>query len=160
MVTSRQIRFLSRALVVVQVACLAAIPAVLWKLVRVAPLAVDASLPAPGAAEDVPAGIEKHALAWYAPLWERDLKQPPIPPAPASVTPAAPRAAPSVLATFVSREQPYAHLIGQAGKAELLTLDDVLDGFRLVAIEPGRVQLESGRERVWIEMPKPKGLEP
>ncbi|MCC7291865.1 MAG: hypothetical protein IT449_07380 [Phycisphaerales bacterium] len=109
----------------------------------------------------MPAVPDAHDLAWYAPLWERDLKQPPVPVVEeAKPAPARARSAPSVLATFVHSDASYAHLIGQAGKAELLVVDDSLDGYRLVAIEPGRVQLERGHERFWIEMPKPRGVEP
>ncbi|MBE7455112.1 MAG: hypothetical protein HS102_07875 [Planctomycetia bacterium] len=161
MVSSRHLRLLSRLLTGAAVACLAAAPYVFWRLSRVPPLTVDASVPT-DASTGEPASIpEHHDLTWYAPLWERDLKQPPLPPTEeAKPVPTPARPAPSVLATFVQSEESYAHLVGRAGEAELLAVDDSLDGYRLVAIEPGRVQLELGGERFWVEMPQPKGVEP
>ncbi|NUQ11347.1 MAG: hypothetical protein HUU26_03325 [Gemmatimonadaceae bacterium] len=161
MVTSRKLRLLSRLLTGTGVTCLAATPYVFWRLTRVQPITADTTPPAHAAATAPLPNVQKRDLAWYAPLWERDLKQPPIPPAEdAKPAPTPVRPAPSVLATFVQREESYAHLVGQAGEAELLAVDDSLDGYRLVAIEPGRVQLELGGDRFWVEMPKPKGVEP
>lgn len=160
MVSTRRIRSLARLLLTVQIACLAGAPVAVWRLARVQQPPVDRSLPdRPVARTTSP--VEKHDLAWYAPLWQRDLRQPPIPPVQdGAPKPAPSRPMPSVLATFVDHDRPLAHLIGQAGKPELLSLNDTLDGFTLVAIEPGRVQLESGSERRWVEMPKPKAIDP
>lgn len=161
MVTARKLRRLSQLLTGTAVTCLVATPYVFWRLSRKHPLTVDASLPSNATVNTATHTPEKRDLAWYAPLWERDLKQPPVPPAEdVKPAPAPARSAPSVLATFVQREQSYAHLVGHAGKAEMLTVDDALDDYRVVAIEPGRVQLERGGQRFWVEMPKPKGVEP
>lgn len=161
MVSSRHLRLLSRLLTGAAVACLAAAPYVVWRLSQAPPLTVDASVPTDASTGEPTSVPEQHDLAWYAPLWERDLKQPPFPPMEeAKPAPTPTRPTPSVLATFVQREESYAHLIGQAGKAHLLAVDDSLDGYRLVAIEPGRVQLELGGDRFWVEMPQPKGIEP
>lgn len=161
MVTSRHMRYLSWLLTGAAAASGAAAPYVFWHLAHVQPLGVDASLPSTATVNTPTPTPQKRDLTWYAPLWERDLKQSPIPPADdVKPAPTPTRSAPSVLATFVQREQSYAHLVGQAGKAEMLTVDDALDGYRLVAIEPGRVQLEGGGQRFWIEMPQPKGIEP
>lgn len=99
-----------------------------------------------------------HELAWYAPLWKRDLKQPPIPRKVVESTkeavPSGPL--PTLLATFVEPSARYAHLIGHDGKAEMKKINDSIDRFVVLAIEPGRVQLQSGDGVVWVEMPEPK----
>ncbi len=161
MVTARHMRYFSLLLTGAAAASGAAAPDLFRPLAHVPPLSVDASLPSKATVNTPTPSPQKRELAWYAPLWERDLKQPPVPPAEdVKPAPTPTRSAPSVLATFVQNEQSYAHLVGQAGKAEMLTVDDALDGYRLVAIEPGRVQLERGGQRFWVEMPRPKGVEP
>ncbi len=99
---------------------------------------------------------ETHALAWYAPLWERDLKQPPIPPLEPKKEPNPAESAgpvPTLLATCVNSGESYAHLVDRRGRVVFKTVDESVDHFRLVEIEPGRVRLVDGARDVWLEMP-------
>jgi hypothetical protein len=100
-----------------------------------------------------------HSLDWYAPLWERDLKQPPIPPSPAppSVVAVPVELAPTLLATFVETGACYAHFSDRNGRVELKSVDEDVGGYRVSAIEPGRVRLVSGERELWLEVPpKPR----
>lgn len=95
-------------------------------------------------------------LAWYAPLWERDLRQPPIPPAPVpEPTPVIiPSEAPRLVATFVDEQKRFAHLMDRDGKLLFKEINDEVAGYRVASIEPGRVELAAGTRTVWIEVPK------
>lgn len=118
----------------------------------------------PTPAMDVPTPIVSetvaevaHDLAWYAPLWERDLKQPPIPPVvQRPTTPSTPVQLPVLLATLVEPHGRYAHFQGRTGAAEMKGLDETIDRFKVRAIEPGRVQLEGDSGLVWVQIPKAK----
>lgn len=94
-------------------------------------------------------------LAWYAPLWERDLRQPPIPPAPLAAPPGAAPAQtmPRLVATFVEGGVRFAHFTDGNGRAQLKAIDESVGRFRVAAIEPGRVQLADGADAVWLEVP-------
>lgn len=157
MVTDRQLKLLQIALKCARALLVLALPATALALAWAAPPAPD--LTAPEVEKPVEEARENapRDLAWYAPLWERDLKQPPIPPAtPAEpeepATPSGP--IPQLLATLVEPAGNYAHLVGRQGTVELKAVGDHIDGFRITAIEPGRVQLEDGERTVWIEVPR------
>jgi hypothetical protein len=98
----------------------------------------------------------RRELAWYAPLWERDLRQPPIPPAPAPepTQPVTPSEAPRLVATFVDERSRFAHLMDRDGKLLFKEINDEIGGYRVAAIEPGRVELATGTRTLWIEVPK------
>ncbi len=159
MVTQSTIKVVDAALKVARLMLLIAVPAsvaVMWattaKPARFVPHQIQAT--------SVQAtGMPNHELQWYAPLWERDLKQPPLPPTvaePSEESKPAPGPIPALLATFVEPRASYAHLIDSQGKVHLKTIDDVLDHFRVLAIEPGRVRLQNGDGIVWVAMPEPK----
>ncbi|MEK6677213.1 MAG: hypothetical protein AABZ47_16365 [Planctomycetota bacterium] len=97
------------------------------------------------------------SLEFYAPLWERDLKQPPIPTTPTS-PPAKPpqESIPALLATFVAPDGRYAHFSDANGRVEFKTVEDQIGGFRVAVIEPGRVRLTNDLQDVWLEVPKPR----
>jgi hypothetical protein len=99
-----------------------------------------------------------HALAWYAPLWERDLRQPPIPPVadPRKEPPVESIPLPILLATLVEPQGRYAHFQGRSGKPEMKGLHETIDRFRIQAIEPGRVQLQDQDALVWVAIPNSK----
>ena len=108
-----------------------------------------------------PAGEEEpnRALSWYSPLWERDLKQPPIPPVIQQAKPQAPQPtgpAPVLIATFVEDGRQYTQLASPNGTTHMLEVGEEIDGLRVSRIEPGRVQLEDGSRRFWIELPQPE----
>ncbi len=97
------------------------------------------------------------ALAWYAPIWERDLKQPLVPPPPDQAPPPETTDAPVLLATLVDAQGRFAHFAGPGGRPELRGLDEGIGGFVVRSIEPGRVQLAQGDRLVWVELPKSEG---
>ncbi|MBN1510668.1 MAG: hypothetical protein JXB13_01515 [Phycisphaerae bacterium] len=99
-------------------------------------------------------------LQSFAVLWQRDLQQPPIPPAPAPAVaePAKPPPPlPRLLGTFLVDTRARAHLVGQAGKPRMVGPGDVLDAYVVMAIEPGRVQLKNADRVAWIEVTPPRG---
>ncbi|MEK6674124.1 MAG: hypothetical protein AABZ47_00550 [Planctomycetota bacterium] len=97
------------------------------------------------------------SLEFYAPLWERDLKQPPIPASSISPPPIPPKESlPSLLATFVAPDGRYAHFSDGNGRVAFKTVEDEVSGFRVATIEPGRVRLINGTLDLWLEVPKPR----
>ncbi len=99
-----------------------------------------------------------HELAWYAPLWQRDLKQPPVPPVVTVKTkkPEPPKGpVPTLEATLVDSQGRFAHLRDRSGRLRLRGIGDSIDRFVVRAIEPGRVQLEREDRLVWVDLPHP-----
>jgi hypothetical protein len=141
-----------------RVALLIAFPvsvAWLWATWPKPPVLVSEAAATPVAEAAMPAA---HALAWYAPLWERDLKQSPIPPVlePQKATPVESVPLPILLATLVEPHGRYAHFQSRSGKPEMKGLHETIDRFRIQAIEPGRVQLQDHDALVWVAIPKTK----
>lgn len=161
MVTQRHIRMVCSSLKVVRAVLLLALPgsiALLWMTTPRPPVLANVNADAPS--EDAPQPKTTRDLAWYAPLWERDLKQPPVPSVVADPEPESrrePGPVPTLLATLVESQARYAHLIGRSGKVQLKGIDETIDQFRVQAIEPGRVQLQDGSGVLWIEIPKREG---
>jgi hypothetical protein len=156
MVTHRQVQSMARALQGVLLLLLLAIPLTGLHFWRAQPPAPDLnSERAPDAAQ-TNATKTTRPLTWYAPLWERDLKQPPIPPQVALSAPETKptRPTPTLIATFVERGIAFAHLRRADGKVELKGVSETIDGFLVAAIEPGRVLLENGESTIWVELPK------
>lgn len=158
MVSRHPRRWILSALSVLQMGLLAAIPVLpvwFWWTWPQPPSASALIVEIVATASPLPA---THELAWYAPLWERDLKQPPIPPvAPPPVAPSAPIQLPILLATLVESQGRYAHFQGRSGLAEMKGLNETIDRFKVRAIEPGRVQLEGDSGLVWVQIPKAAG---
>ena len=157
MVSTRVIRRLVVILKMLRVFLIAAIPltAVSFLLHRPPPPNLTVEIEAPKV-ESASSVAVSHDLAWYAPLWERDLKQPAISkqgPAPA---PTVEGPVPTLLATLVEPDGRFAHLVGRSGNPQMKTIDESIDQFRVRAIEPGRVQLQTGERQVWVEIPKSK----
>lgn len=160
MVTDRQLRLLEVTLKCGRALLVLALPATALALVWTAPAAPDLTAPETQTSVEEAEEDQAHALAWYAPLWERELKQPPIPPvvsAEPEDTPVPSGPVPRLLATLVEPAGSYAHLIGRKGAVELKAVGDLVDGFRVTAIEPGRVQLDDGKRTIWIEVLRRKG---
>lgn len=59
------------------------------------------------------------------------------------------------MATFVDERSRYAHLLDRDGRLQFKQVDDEIAGYRVAAIEPGRVELARGTRTLWIEVPKP-----
>lgn len=160
MVTAGRIRLVCLALKTARVLLLLAIPVLavlVWMRMPQAPVLADTQ--ADTSHVDTSQGPVAHELAWYAPLWQRDLKQPPIPRKAAKPTerPRESGPLPRLLATLVEPHARYAHLVDRSGKMQLKGIDEVIHQYRVRAIEPGRVQLQDGERLVWVEIQKRKG---
>lgn len=161
MVSAAALRRMSHMLRASEAMLIACIPVPVVAIALWPPLepTLDLELSAPAASQQSAPVVRE--LAWYAPLWERDLAQPPIPlPAPAPTPPPPEGPKPALIATFVEANRGYAHLIGRDGQPRLLGLNDQIDGFLLAEVEPGRALLTRGDQEVWVEMPKPRGEVP
>lgn len=157
MVTDRQLKLLEAALKFARALLVLALPTTAAALIWTAPTAPDLDNPEVQTSVQEAEENQEHTLSWYAPLWQRDLKQPPIQPATSTEpegasAPSGP--VPKLLATLVEPAGSYAHLIGRQGAVELKAVGDLIDGFRIAAIEPGRVQLDDGKRTIWIEVPR------
>lgn len=146
-----------RGLGMLRVALIAAIP--LWivvSLMRPHSVVVPHDSPTKTDNESMVSSKSEHELAWYSPLWTRNLKEPPIPKEiPQSApTPEPPRNLPVLLATLVESEGRYAHFASPSGNPRLRSVDELIDDYRVLAIEPGRVQLQRSNKLVWVEIPK------
>ena len=98
-------------------------------------------------------------LAWYAPFWQRDFRQPPIPAsAELQQTAPPPRELPQLLGTFVESGQRYGHFHTAAGKTRVHPVGGVIDSCEIVAIESGRALLKRGSESYWIDVPRPRAI--
>lgn len=156
MVTSRQIRTITIALHLLWFGLMAAVPVVVVSMLR----RIPSELPLPSIVRESPSVEEAVAavpdLAWYAPIWERDLKQIPIPQPEPQVIESRPNPGPlpSLLATLVQPSGSYAHFAGPDGRAELKGLNEGVGACVLRRIEPFRVELTCGERSVWIELPK------
>lgn len=158
MVTQTQIRRICLALKITRTVLVLAVPvsvSLLWASAPSPPVLLDNEVDATPV--DTSQETEIHDLSWYAPLWQRDLKQPPIPAVVAELR-AKPRPKPgpmpTLVATLVEPQARYAHFVDRSGKVELKGIDEFINEFRVRAIEPGRVQLQEGERVVWIEIPK------
>lgn len=101
-----------------------------------------------------------HDLSWYAPLWQRDLKQLPVPQKKADQsTPrnVASPPVPQLLATFVDARASYAHFKDHNGQVQLRGIDEVIDRYRVSSIEPGKVRLHDNAGDVLVEIPRSQG---
>ena len=100
--------------------------------------------PRPAALEEAVADVQNPAappevqmeLAWYAPLWERDLAQPMVDPPLQQPTqqPQPTSPLPHLVATLVDAEFRYAHLADRKGALRLLECDETTDGYGVTAI--------------------------
>ena len=109
------------------------------------------------------AGHPSKPLGWYAPIWQRDLRQPPIPP-PVETEPQTPQAPrrplPRLLGTFVESDARWAHFATRDGRTRVCKVNESIEDFRVAAIEPGRAQLTHGGSMHWVEVPRPKSYGP
>jgi len=164
MVSARHLRILETVLKVAQGLTVLGIVLVCWTTAGrfAAPLRTPVAVQAAATSEQSnPRAERTMPLKWYAPIWQRDLRQPPIPP---PVKPALkpkkkskpPPPLPRLLGTFVEDERRWAHFAGAGGKQRVLRTGAVIDRYTIVAIEPGRVQLQNADDLRWVEVPKPK----
>jgi len=96
---------------------------------------------------------------WYAPIWQRDLRQPPIPPKldkKANTPQAPPPSLPRLLGTFVEPDTCWAHFLTSDGRMRVCKVNETIGTFRVVAVEPGRAQLALGADLHWVDVPRPK----
>ena len=93
-------------------------------------------------------------LSWYAPLWQRDFRQEPLPSTEHVDQEAPPPELPRLLGTFVEREKIYAQFLTRAGSLRLYGHGQVVDAYEIVAIEAKRVCLRANDTDYWLELPK------
>ena len=157
MVARRKVQLITTGLLLARAALIIALPVL---AIRLWPTVPDPSLGAPSDAPAIAPSTghvqTNHDLAWYAPLWERDLKQPPIPPttAPSAQPEVADGPVPTLLATCVEQNARYAHLRFTDGRVRMTRVGDSVGRFRIAAIEQGRVRLIDGESGLWIEIPR------
>lgn len=158
MVTGLSRRKVTVMLRVVRAAAVLALPtvAILFVVTNPRQSSAPASTESPDSA--LPFASTEPDLNWYAPLWERDLRQPPIPPTPTPdpIPQRIPAEAPRLVATFVDARMRLAHLLDRQGRLQFSEVNDDIGGYRVGAIEPGRVELIAGDSKLWIEVPLPK----
>lgn len=113
---------------------------------------VDAGAP-------VPTGPQLLDLEAYRPLWQRDLRQPPIPPEPKPAElpqrPPPPEL-PRLVGTFIDAETAYGNFETRDGRLRVRSVEDEVAGYRVVAIEQRRAKLVLGAKEYWIELPRAK----
>lgn len=156
---------LERALRMCQVVLAIALVMMVVKLAR--PIESDGNsvseVPAPDDAQFIDGSSDHESLkplAWYEPLWTRDLRQPPIPPIEKPKPVATPKPVPMptlprLMGTFVEGETAWAHLLSPQVGVRVLQLNERIEDFEISAIEPGRVQLTWRDQTRWIEIKRP-----
>ncbi len=157
MVTLRRPDVLNSALRLVQLGLLGVVIVSVYRaLARPAPQVPKpvSTRAAEPAVTDVP---DSRPLAGYAPIWQRDLRQPPIPPvvqadAPPPETPPPPL--PRLLGTFVEPQERWAYFLTLDGHTRTYQTDESVNGYRIVAIEPGRAQLAAAGQVHWVTLPR------
>lgn len=96
-------------------------------------------------------------LSGYAPLWERNLRQPLFEStATAEPAPAAPPELPVLVGTIVEPGRRFAHLRTPEGRTLVKPVSAVVESYEVIAIESGRVQLRRGSNEYWISVPRPE----
>ena len=109
--------------------------------------------------------VDAHPLAWYAPIWQRDLRQPPVDPAPKAAPPKRkpkPKPEPvrvTLLGTIVERDQRYGVFRNEQGHIVVKRLRDEIDRFTIARIDRGRAELVRGSRIVRITVPGYEALQ-
>ena len=99
------------------------------------------------------------SLTWYAPIWQRDLRQPPVDPAPKAAPPKRkqkPRPEPvrvTLLGTIVERDQRFGVFRDEQGHIVVKRLQDQIDQFTIARIDRGHAELVRGSRIVRITVP-------
>jgi hypothetical protein len=101
-----------------------------------------------------------YGLSFYQPLWQRDLRQPPIPPSPPAPLeappPPPPLELPRLVGTFVEAGAAYGHFEMRDGRTRIQSLDSKLEGYDVAAIQDGKAKLTHGSNEYWLEVPRHK----
>ncbi len=159
MVGPLQLRWINRLLCLLIGAC--AISALLVVGHAVTAPALDSTLLGKpvAAAEELTDHRRLKPLSWYAPLWQRDLRQSLQAQAPlvAQADPAI--ELPKLLGTFLEQERVYAQLETADGRAKLYASGDTVGPFTLTVVESTRVCLRQGTDEYWLELPQPDGTD-
>ncbi len=120
--------------------------------------------PSPLAASAQPApAIEDRPLSWYAPIWQRDLRRPPVDPV---VERAAPKRQPrkpeplrlSLLGTVVESDARYAVFRNGQGHIVVKRSRDEIDKFTIARIDRGRAELTRGDRTIVVKVPNYESL--
>lgn len=109
---------------------------------------------------------DAHPLAWYAPIWQRDLRQPPVDPAPKAAPrkrKRMPKPEPvrvTLLGTIVERDQRFGVFRNEQGVIVVKRLQDEIDQFTIARIDRGRAELVRGSRTVRITVPGYEAIGP
>ena len=104
--------------------------------------------------------VQTKPLSWYAPVWTRDLRQPPFEPRPIKevVKPKkpAPPAPPSVrlLGTVVEANKRFGLFVDSKNKLLVCRPNDTIDGYMVMAIERGKAEIKNQQRSAWLKMPE------
>lgn len=156
---ARQIRRLNQGLLLTEILLVLAGIAVVGLVFRSRPALVTATSPTTAPATRPAAVVSNPALAWYAPIWTRDLRQPPIEPKPSGIAvapqPAPPPPPPKIklLGTVVEPGDCYGLFADEAGRLTLKRLDEHVGEYRVRQVERGKAQIEGPAGQVWLTMP-------
>ena len=160
MVGPLQLRWINRLLCLLIGAC--AIDTLLVVGHAVTAPALDSTLlgkPVAGA-EEVTDHRRLQPLSWYAPLWQRDLRQSLLSQPQAPVAESDPAIElPTLLGTFLEQDRVYAQLLTADGRAKLYASGDAVGPFTLTVVESTRVCLRQGTDEYWLELPQPSPAE-
>ena len=162
MVNLHAIRWIRAAMTVVQLVLLLGITRAAYHLI------VPPSLPpAPTGPEQVAATrptteVNEHPLAWYAPLWQRDLRQPPVPPAARKPTRRrTPKPEPlrlTLLGTVIELDARYAVFRNGQGRMVVKRIRERIDEFTIARIDRGLAELTRGPRTVIVKVPNYESL--
>lgn len=163
MVSLRSTRSLPTLLIGVQAALLLGTAWAAYRLLVPPPVAVTAPLFPPVASTQPAPAIEDRSLSWYAPIWQRDLRRPPVDPV---VERAAPKRQPrkpeplrlSLLGTVVEPDARYAVFRDGQGHIVVKRCRDEIDKFTIARIDRGRAELTRGDRTVVVKVPNYESL--
>lgn len=122
------------------------------------PIVPELEAPTPVAGPTTEHATER-PLSWYAPLWERNLRQPLFEPTAATESaPAPPPELPLLVGTIVEPGRSFAHLRTRDGRTVVKPVRAIVESYEVMAIESGRVQLRHGNNDYWVCVPRPNAL--
>ncbi len=161
MVAAGRTKWVQRGLTAAQYVLLLAVGLAAWRLV--APPAVPSAVHTakPAVTTRTADASEAHPLSWYAPIWERDLRRPPVDPVADTKRKAKkPKPKPlrlALLGTVIEPADRYAVFRKEDGHIVVKRVRDDVDRFTIAGIDRGRAELVRGERRVNITVP---GYEP
>lgn len=158
MVTARQIRWIRYVLVVVQCGLVAGMSLLVHRLVADRDTLVLAPETQASAATPPNDTLEDRPLSWFAPIWQRDLRRPPVDPVVKNPRKNKPIKKPeplrlTLLGTVVEPDARYAVFRNGDGHIVVKRLHDEIDRYTIARIDRGRAELVQGTQTVAVTVP-------